>query len=158
MACARGKKSGHHQNRSDSSSEDHEPLYQVNLRSFSADYSGERMDIHCVRGMSPLCVHGGVTIDYAVFGPHDVSVRLHLLVVWELQVNGEGHFGSSQSWWIVLYIEGHFSACKRTQKKTFTFTFIDPYIKFVFFVCLSSVTFFLLPLPHKSAKNKDVQR
>lgn len=41
------------------------------------------------------------TVEDAVFRPNHVSVRKHLLVVGELQADGEGHFGSRQSGRIV---------------------------------------------------------
>lgn len=56
-----------------------------------------------------------ITIDYTVFSPNHVSVRQHLLIVRELQVDGEGDFGSSQGWWIIPDIKDHPSTLtKRT--------------------------------------------
>lgn len=61
--------------------------------------------IHIIIGLHHCVSTCCVTIDCAVFSPNNVSIRLHLLVVWELQVDGEGDFGCSQSWGIVPNVE-----------------------------------------------------
>lgn len=67
--------------------------------------------------MSSVCVcKWCFTIDDAVLSPNYVSIGLHPLVVWELQVNGKGDFGSSQSWWVIAYVENHSATCKKKEK------------------------------------------
>ncbi len=58
-----------------------------------------------------------VTVDYAVFSPNNFPIRLHLLVVWELQVDGKSDFGSGQSRRIISNIESHFSTWRKKTGK-----------------------------------------
>lgn len=53
-----------------------------------------------------------VTVDCAVFSPNNFSVWQHFLVLGELQLDGEGNFGSGESWWIVPHIESYSTTWK----------------------------------------------